>query len=33
MEKLKHLLIEAKTGCPIATQDIDVNLKKPANCD
>ena len=27
MEKLKHLLIEAKTGCPIATQDIDVNLK------
>lgn len=27
MEKLKHLLIEAKTGCPIATQDIDANLK------
>ena len=27
MEKLKHLLIEAKTGCPIATQDIHVNLK------
>jgi len=27
MEKLKHLLIEAKTGCPIATQNIDVNLK------
>ena len=27
MEKLKHLLVEAKTGCPIATQDIHVNLK------
>jgi hypothetical protein len=27
MEKLTHLLIEAKTGCPIATQDIHVNLK------
>jgi hypothetical protein len=27
MEKLKHLLIEAKTGCPVATQDIHVNLK------
>jgi hypothetical protein len=27
MEKLKHILIEAKTGCPIATQDIHVNLK------
>jgi hypothetical protein len=27
MEKLKHLLIEAKTSCPIATQDIQVNLK------
>lgn len=27
MEKLKHLLIEAKTGCPIATQDVHVNLK------
>lgn len=27
MEKLKYLLIEAKTGCPIATQDIHVNLK------
>ena len=27
MEKLKHLLIEAKTGCPIATQDIELNLK------
>ena len=27
MEKLKHLLIEAKTDCPIATQDIDLNLK------
>jgi hypothetical protein len=27
MEKLKHLLIEAKTSCPIATQDIHVNLK------
>jgi hypothetical protein len=25
--QLKHLLIEAKTGCPIATQDIHVNLK------
>jgi hypothetical protein len=27
MQKLKHLLIEAKTGCPVATQDIHVNLK------
>ena len=27
MEKLTHLLIEAKTGCPIATQDLHVNLK------
>lgn len=27
MEKLKHLLIEQQTKCPIATQDIDVNLK------
>lgn len=27
MEKLKHILIEAKTGCPIATQDIHINLK------
>ena len=27
MEKLKHILIEAKTECPIATQDINVNLK------
>ncbi len=27
MQKLKHILIEAKTGCPIATQDIHVNLK------
>ena len=27
MERLKHILIEAKTGCPIATQDIHVNLK------
>jgi hypothetical protein len=26
MIKLKHLVVEAKTGCPIATQDIDVNL-------
>ena len=25
--QLKHLLIEAKTSCPIATQDIHVNLK------
>lgn len=25
--QLKHLLIEAKTGCPIATQDLHVNLK------
>ena len=23
-----HSIIEAKTGCPIATQDISVNLKK-----
>jgi hypothetical protein len=27
MERLKHILIEAKSGCPIATQDIHVNLK------
>jgi hypothetical protein len=27
MQKLKHILIEAKTGCPVATQDIHVNLK------
>jgi hypothetical protein len=27
MEKLKHLLIEAKTKCPAATQDIELNLK------
>lgn len=27
MEKLTHLLIEAKTKCPAATQDIDLNLK------
>lgn len=27
MQKLKHLLIEGKTGCPIATQDLHVNLK------
>lgn len=27
MEKLKHLLIEQQTKCPIATQDLDVNLK------
>lgn len=27
MQKLKHLLIEQQTKCPIATQDIDVNLK------
>jgi hypothetical protein len=27
MNKLKHLLVEAKTGCPIATQDIQVNLQ------
>ena len=27
MEKLKHLLIEAKTSCPIATQDMHVNLE------
>lgn len=26
MIKLKHIVVEAKTGCPIATQDIDVNL-------
>ena len=25
--QLKHLLIEAKTSCPIATQDVHVNLK------
>lgn len=27
MEKLKHLLIEAKTKCPAATQDVHVNLE------
>jgi len=27
MEKLKHILIEAKTKCPAATQDIELNLK------
>ena len=27
MIKLKHIIVEAKTGCPIATQDIHVNLK------
>ena len=27
MERLKHILIEAQTKCPIATQDIHVNLK------
>lgn len=27
MEKLKHLLIEAKTSCPAATQDVHVNLE------
>lgn len=27
MGRLKHLLIEAKTGCPIATHDIHINLK------
>jgi hypothetical protein len=27
MEKLKHLLVEAKTKCPAATQDIELNLK------
>ncbi len=27
MEKLTHLLIEAKTGCPIATQDVHENLE------
>jgi hypothetical protein len=27
MEKLKHLIIEAKTKCPIATQDVHVNLE------
>lgn len=25
--KLKHIIVEIQTGCPIATQDIDVNLK------
>jgi hypothetical protein len=25
--KLKHLVIEVKTKCPAATQDIDLNLK------
>jgi len=27
MKKLKHLLIEQQTGCPIATQDLQVNTK------
>jgi len=27
MERLKHILIESQTKCPIATQDIHVNLK------
>lgn len=27
MIKLKHIIVEVKTGCPIATQDIDVNLE------
>jgi len=27
MESLKQLLIEQQTKCPIATQDLDVNLK------
>ena len=27
MEKLKHILVEAKTKCPAATQDIELNLK------
>lgn len=27
MEKLKHLLIEAKSKCPAATQDINLNLQ------
>ena len=27
MNLLKHLLLEAKTGCPAATQDVDLNTK------
>ena len=27
MKKLKHLLIEAETKCPAATQDVDLNTK------
>lgn len=27
MNLLKHLLVEQRTGCPVATQDINVNLK------
>jgi hypothetical protein len=27
MEKLTHILVEAKTKCPIATQDVHVNLE------
>ena len=27
MEKLKHILIEAKTKCPAATHDITLNLQ------
>jgi hypothetical protein len=26
MKRMQYSLIEARTGCPIATQDIDVNL-------
>ena len=27
MKKLKHILIEAETKCPAATQDVDLNTK------
>lgn len=31
MNLLKHLLAEQRTGCPIATQDIKINLKNRKN--
>ena len=27
MKKLRHILIEAETKCPAATQDVDLNTK------
>ena len=31
MKKLKYLLIEQQTGCPIATQDLQLNTKNRDN--